>query len=136
MIKINRQIFERLQTSVEFFKNFSDEELFTFLKFMNPERFVDADIIFKENTKFVISTPDVTKHTIPNFMILASDGLWCVFSNEDAISFILKQHREGKTAQEISVALVEKAIELEQKKYNKTDDTTAIVVVFEQKNKE
>lgn len=51
MIKINRQIFERLQISVEFFKNFSDEELFTFLKFMNPERFVDADIIFKENTR-------------------------------------------------------------------------------------
>jgi len=51
MIKINRQIFERLQTTVEFFKNFSDEELFTFLKFMNPERFEDGDIIFEENTR-------------------------------------------------------------------------------------
>ena len=53
MIKINRQIFERLQTTVEFFKNFSDEELFTFLKFMNPERFEDGDIIFEENTRGV-----------------------------------------------------------------------------------
>jgi CRP-like cAMP-binding protein len=51
MIKINRQIFERLQTTVEFFKNFSDEELFTFLKFMNPERFEDGEIIFEENAR-------------------------------------------------------------------------------------
>ena len=51
MIKINRQIFERLQTTVEFFKNFSDEELFTFLKFMNPERFEGGEIIFEENTR-------------------------------------------------------------------------------------
>ena len=51
MIKINRQIFERLQTTVEFFKNFSDEELFTFLKFMNPERFEDNETIFEENAR-------------------------------------------------------------------------------------
>lgn len=51
MIKINRQIFERLQTTVEFFMNFTDEELFAFLKFMNPERFADGEIIFEENTR-------------------------------------------------------------------------------------
>jgi CRP-like cAMP-binding protein len=49
MIKINRNIFEKLQTSVEFFKGFSDAELHTFLKFMNPERYKDGDIIFEEN---------------------------------------------------------------------------------------
>jgi len=49
MIRINRQIFERLQTSVEFFKGFSDGELYTFLKFMNPERFKDGETIFEEN---------------------------------------------------------------------------------------
>lgn len=49
MIKINRSIFERLQTSVEFFKGFSDAELHTFLKFMNPERYKDGEIIFEEN---------------------------------------------------------------------------------------
>jgi len=49
MIKINRNIFERLQTSVEFFKGFSDAELHTFLKFMNPERYKDGEIIFEEN---------------------------------------------------------------------------------------
>ncbi|MCP4757564.1 MAG: cyclic nucleotide-binding domain-containing protein [Proteobacteria bacterium] len=50
MIKINRQIFERLQSSVEFFDNFSDKELFTFLQFMNPERFKDNDVICEENS--------------------------------------------------------------------------------------
>lgn len=50
MIRINRQIFERLQSSVEFFRGFSDVELHTFLKFMNPERFIDQQVIFRENT--------------------------------------------------------------------------------------
>lgn len=49
MIRINRQIFERLQSSVEFFHGFTDAELHTFLKFMNPERFKDGDVIFEEN---------------------------------------------------------------------------------------
>lgn len=50
MIKINRQIFERLKASVDFFNNFTDQELYTFLKFMNPERFKDGETIFEENT--------------------------------------------------------------------------------------
>ena len=49
MIKINRSIFERLQVSVEFFKGFTDAELYTFLKFMNPERYKDGDTIFEDN---------------------------------------------------------------------------------------
>lgn len=49
MIKINKEIFERLKTSVEFFHDFSDQELFAFLKFMNPEHFRDGDIIFEED---------------------------------------------------------------------------------------
>ncbi|MBU2512955.1 cyclic nucleotide-binding domain-containing protein [bacterium] len=49
MIKISKEIFERLKSSVEFFHDFSDLELFTFLKFMNPEHFADRDIIFEED---------------------------------------------------------------------------------------
>jgi CRP-like cAMP-binding protein len=49
MIKISKEIFERLKSSVEFFHDFSDLELFTFLKFMNPEHFSDGDIIFEED---------------------------------------------------------------------------------------
>jgi len=64
MIKINRNIFERLQTSVEFFKGFSDAELHTFLKFMNPERYKDGDIIFEENVfgskMFILINGNVT----------------------------------------------------------------------------
>lgn len=49
MIKISKEIFERLKTSVEFFHDFSDLELFTFLKFMNPENFHDGEVIFEED---------------------------------------------------------------------------------------
>ena len=49
MIKIDKSIFERLKLSVEFFNNFTDQELFTFLKFMNPEHFNDGDVIFEED---------------------------------------------------------------------------------------
>jgi CRP-like cAMP-binding protein len=49
MIKIDKSIFERLKLSVEFFNNFTDQELFTFLKFMNPEHFSDGDVIFEED---------------------------------------------------------------------------------------
>jgi CRP-like cAMP-binding protein len=49
MIRINREIFERLKNSVDFFQDFSDGELFTFMKFMNPERFKDGEVIFEEN---------------------------------------------------------------------------------------
>jgi CRP-like cAMP-binding protein len=49
MIRINREIFERLKNSVDFFRDFSDGELFTFMKFMNPERFKDGEVIFEEN---------------------------------------------------------------------------------------
>ena len=49
MIKISKEIFERLKTSVEFFHDFTDLELFTFLKFMNPEHFIDGDVIFEED---------------------------------------------------------------------------------------
>lgn len=49
MIKISKEIFEKLKSSVEFFHNFSDLELYTFLKFMNPEHFRDGDVIFEED---------------------------------------------------------------------------------------
>jgi hypothetical protein len=49
MIKIDKSIFERLKLSVEFFNNFTDQELFTFLKFMNPEHFNDGDFILEED---------------------------------------------------------------------------------------
>ncbi len=51
MIKINKDIFERLKSSVEFFHNFSDLELYTFLKFMNPENFYKGDVIFEEDSQ-------------------------------------------------------------------------------------
>lgn len=49
MIKISRTLFDRLKSSVEFFHDLSDLELYTFLKFMNPENFHKGDVIFEED---------------------------------------------------------------------------------------
>ena len=42
--------------------------------------------------KFVTVEPDFTVYDIeqnkPHFIVLASDGLWDVFSNEDVVQFI------------------------------------------------
>jgi len=48
MIAIKREIFQRLKESIQFFNNFSDEELISFLKLMHSETFFDGDVIFKE----------------------------------------------------------------------------------------
>ena len=48
MIAIKREIFQRLKETIQFFQNFSDEELISFLRLMHSETFYNDDIIFKE----------------------------------------------------------------------------------------
>lgn len=49
-MQLNKEIFDRLRTSVSFFSNFSDSELLALLKLSNRETFSQNEIIFKENT--------------------------------------------------------------------------------------
>ncbi len=49
MIKISSDVFEKLKSSVDFFGDFSDQELHNFLRCMNPEHFKKGEIIFEEN---------------------------------------------------------------------------------------
>ena len=48
MEHINKDIIEKLKTSIQLFNDFSDEELFSFLKLMKSEHFEDAQPIFQE----------------------------------------------------------------------------------------
>jgi protein phosphatase 1L len=53
-----------------------------------------GDLPLKEKN-FVIAEPDILtfdlNHVQPKFMILATDGLWDVFSNEEAVKYILER---------------------------------------------
>lgn len=53
-----------------------------------------GDYPLKEK-RFVIAEPDILsfnlKDTRPQFIILATDGLWDCFSNEEAVQFILER---------------------------------------------
>ena len=93
-----------------------------------------GDLHFK---KWVSSTPDIYQFKIDDveFVILASDGLWDVISNQEAVGFVADILKAGKTAQAVSETLVDKARDLEKTKVNDSDDITIIVVVFDQKDK-
>lgn len=75
--------------------------------------------------KHLSSEPDVTVETIDEdaeFMILASDGLWKVMSNEEAVNSI----RHLKDAQSAAKHLTEEAVSRKSK-----DDISVIVVGFQ-----
>jgi protein phosphatase 1L len=59
------------------------------------------------------------------FMILASDGIWDVISNEEAVRQVQNVFRVGGNAQKAAEALVKKALEKRSR-----DDLTAMVVRF------
>uniref|UniRef100_A0A061SL87 protein-serine/threonine phosphatase n=1 Tax=Tetraselmis sp. GSL018 TaxID=582737 RepID=A0A061SL87_9CHLO len=75
----------------------------------------------------VIATPDVA--TVPleshdEFIIIASDGLWDVYSSSEAVSLLRRGFMNGNTAQEMADLLVERAIQ------RRTQDNVVVVVVI------
>ena len=71
----------------------------------------------------VSSAPDIVRHTISEydqFLILASDGLWDVLSNERAVEIVSSIYPDTKTA---SFVLVQTAFEM-----GSSDNITALVV--------
>ncbi len=67
MVKIPRNIFFKLKQEVQFFNNFTDDELLLFLRLMQTQSFTQGATIFKEfdpgNTMFILfrGTVDVKK---------------------------------------------------------------------------
>ena len=73
--------------------------------------------------------PDVKKIEIDSsydFIILASDGLWDVISNEEAIEFVQRSLDDGRDVQEITDKLVKKAQII-----GSDDDITVTIVEFD-----
>lgn len=80
----------------------------------------------------VISTPQVTAHRITGadlFIILASDGVWDVLSNEEVVSIVCTTPRK----QHASKAVVEAAVQRWKTKYpsSRVDDCTAVCLFLQ-----
>ncbi|XP_050306740.1 protein phosphatase 1L isoform X2 [Anthonomus grandis grandis] len=79
-----------------------------------------------KDKKLVIADPDILSFDLkdhkPKFLILASDGLWDIFSNEDAVNFIKERLHEPDYGA--------KSITLQSYYRGSMDNITVIVIYF------
>ena len=88
-----------------------------------------------KDTNLVIAEPDILSFDLndiqPKFMILASDGLWDTFTNEEAVNLtkellIGAKQNTGNTAHEVAKSLVNESY-----KRGSVDNITVILVIFD-----
>ncbi|XP_017854979.1 protein phosphatase 1L isoform X2 [Drosophila busckii] len=79
-----------------------------------------------KDKNLVIATPDILTFELndhkPRFLILASDGLWDTFSNEEACSFVQEHLKESDFGA--------KSLSMESYKRGSVDNITVLVIVF------
>ncbi|XP_022226748.2 protein phosphatase 1L [Drosophila obscura] len=79
-----------------------------------------------KDKNLVIATPDILTFELndhkPHFLILASDGLWDIFSNEEACIFIQEHLKDSDYGA--------KALTMESYKRGSVDNITVVVIVF------
>eukprot|EP01035_Chromulina_nebulosa_P018133 gene18133-23787_t len=84
-----------------------------------------------ESTQQVISEPEIIEFNIEtnyDFIILASDGLWEVMSNQEAVDYTRRQLRGYRNVELAAKALVNKA-----KNLGSLDNITAVVCMLNQR---
>jgi len=84
-----------------------------------------GDISLK-NPDYVSAEPAIKMIELTNddhFIILACDGLWDKVTYQEAVDFVYKVRKNGKSAEEISKAMVKEALER-----NSLDNITVVVV--------
>uniref|UniRef100_A0A0G4F9I7 PPM-type phosphatase domain-containing protein n=1 Tax=Chromera velia CCMP2878 TaxID=1169474 RepID=A0A0G4F9I7_9ALVE len=88
-----------------------------------------GDLPLKQPKKVVSGLPDISVRSIDfeqdDFMVLASDGIFDVCTNEDVVNLVRKNLAQGGNARTAAEALCERA-----SKRGSLDDKTAIVVLF------
>lgn len=83
-----------------------------------------GDIRLKEPVAGVIADPEISELEITpddQFIVLASDGLWDVMTNQECVDLVRKCSDKNKAAE----ALVDKALKL-----GSADNVTALIVWF------
>lgn len=76
----------------------------------------------------LVVTPEITRRTLVNgdeFLLIACDGLWDVFSSSNAVDFCRRKLREHNSPQRAAKELCDEA-----KKRDTADNVTAVVVCF------
>jgi len=93
-----------------------------------------GDIDFKDpvtlGERYITSEPEVEIFELTpevEFIICACDGVWDVFNNEDAISFVKRQMEEGTPLETMAHVLVQEAF------YRNSKDNLSAIIVFPQK---
>merc|ERR1712125_70105 len=88
---------------------------------LGDKDFKDPDLVSAE--------PEITIHEVDweadEFVILASDGIWDVMSDRDAVRLVQRSLREGSSEAKAAEALVKRAGQK-----GTPDDRTAVVVRF------
>ncbi|EDW76144.1 uncharacterized protein Dwil_GK14821 [Drosophila willistoni] len=79
-----------------------------------------------KDKNLVIATPDILTFELndhkPHFLILASDGLWDTFSNEEACTFVQEHLKESDYGA--------KSLAMESYKRGSVDNITVLVIIF------
>jgi serine/threonine protein phosphatase PrpC len=96
------------------------------IKDLREQQFADAE--FKDGADLVIADPEVTTHEVQTgdqFFIMASDGLWDVFTSQEAVDFVRKHDDRTRSARQFLVQeLVNEALE------RGSIDNISILLVF------
>ena len=78
--------------------------------------------------------PEVTTHEVvagDSFVVVATDGIWCVMSNEEVVNFVDDRLAEQQSCQAVTEDLVRHAASLwSEEDGGSVDDISAIVVGF------
>lgn len=80
----------------------------------------------------VISVPDIFELQIENkhkILVIASDGIWEVLSNEEVMEIVGEYYEKGSTEEACEV-LIKRATEVWNRMGDNIDDITVIVVFF------
>eukprot|EP00946_MAST-07B_sp_MAST-7B-sp1_P003518 g3518.t1 len=96
-------------------------------EFKDPESRLLAE--FSISSPLVVPEPEVTvTHIAPSdeFLILACDGLWDIFSSQEAVDMVASSLRSGSTEEEAAKNLVNTSLQR-----GSRDNVTALVAVLE-----
>jgi serine/threonine protein phosphatase PrpC len=122
---------------------------------LHPSDFGPDDEDIAWTPPYVSAIPEVASialNRLDHFLVLASDGLWDVFENEEVVSLVAGWREEGREGGAIATLLVEAALErvadslgmsVEElgrvkegrERRRKHDDITVVVVLLEEERK-
>ena len=93
-----------------------------------------------EVTQFVFDPQD-SLHLLPRYVVLASDGIWDVMSNEQVAEFCCDKRWEGKSTQKIADSMIKHArqrwlqapanVGVTQEQYADIDDISVVILKLE-----